>query len=361
VRFIVWLCKAILVLAVLWLWVVSAAANFAHSLQLAGGSEWALVIAGASAGADVLKAGASFMILAAFRRRMWVAFAAALMIWGATTGWSVRSCVSFISNIMLSAQTTKTKASDKYDDLRQNLAREETYLTTLQGTTVRTRGERVSLSEEIAKQRKVVDEAREKLDKAKPATDRDGVSDLASPYASWVTPELVRAFTVGCFIALLELASNLGPLAFSSLCGERQKKTKADPRSEAAQKPTEETRSQHIEQPKPAVAIATVRPNELKKEPSRPAGVLYTFPKAISDARVPRAKLEAFVLKLTEEHGNGARLPTSEVQRAFGDYMGGAVDPSLLGRWLADFGINRTVRKDRNGVRYYELPKRMVA
>ena len=362
-RFVECVCKTALVLAIMVLWAVSATANFAHSLQLAGTSEWALVIAAASAGADVLKAGASFMILAAIRRKMWTACIAALLIWCATTTWSIRSCVGFMSNIMLEDQTARTKTSDGYDDLKSALKREENYLEALQGTTVRTLKDRLSLKDDIREQRKIVEEARARLRASKPSAQSDGITDLGEKFMPSVfSSELTRLFTVGAFLLLLELASNLGFLAFSALCGEpREKKRrrwwrlKSDTAHTAGVEAHPAPGVVPIAKPKPALAVV----------PKPTPAALYTFPKPsgqepgrvqTSDPRMPREKLQTFLDEIRQKHGKGARIPTTEMQEAFGRFMGNKVDPSLLGRWLAEFGVNRTVRKDRNGVRYYELP-----
>lgn len=364
-RFVEIVCKTVLVCAILVLWGVSATANFAHSLQLAGASEWALVIAGASAGADVLKAGASFMILAAFRRRMWAVAIAALLIWGSTTAWSIRSITGFMSNVMLAEQTVRTKNSDVYGDLKKNLEREEAYLEALQGTTIKTRKDRLSLSDNIKDQRKVVEQARAQFRAATPSTKSDGVTDLGEKFLPNIfSPELSTAITVCMFLLLLELGSNLGFFAFSALCGELREKKKRRfwwRRSEPAKTIDAPAAAEpSIAAPKPKPALAVV--------PKAAPASLYAFPRPsaqiqtqASDPRIPRDKLRAFLDQVIENHGKGARIATTQMQDAFNRFMGSKVDPSLLGRWLAEFGVNRTVRKDKNGVRYYEMPMVLAA
>ena len=79
------------------LWGVSAAANFAHALHVAQGSDYAYVMAAASAGADVLKPVAMIALIAACKKRYVAAAAAALLIWVACAGWSARSGLGFVA------------------------------------------------------------------------------------------------------------------------------------------------------------------------------------------------------------------------------------------------------------------------
>ncbi len=367
-RFIGWICKAIVVLAILALWGVSAVANFAHALQLAGDSDWNYVIAGASAGSDVLKAGATFMVVAAWRRSMWLPLVAALLIWTSTTSWSVNACFGFISETLLATQTVREAHSDNYEDLRKAYNREETYLATLQSTVVKSKRDRVSLRNEIVEQRRVVEKARKDLEAATPVTKSDGVTDTAGHYFDWITPDVTRTARAIFFLLLMELASNFGFLAFSALVGD--KKPKAKKKLEAdldlarqGLAVAHQNLVDAIKAPEPVSAPAPA-PKAIMQpaQPKKPEAVLLALPtKKPSDPKMPRAKVQMFVTKLVATHGDGAKIVTTDVQKEFADFMGEVIDPSLLGRWLNEFGINRTVRKDNKGKRYYELPKKQVA
>lgn len=355
---------AAVAIAILFLWGVSAAANFAHALQLAGNSEWALIIASASAGSDVVKAGAAFMVIAAWRRSLWLPFAAALLIWGATATWSVRSCFGFISETLLQSEVMRTTSADAYDDLRETYNNEKSYLKTLQGTTVSTKSARLSLKKEIEQQREVVDAARERWVSKKAAPRADGVSDALADDLPWLTPAVTRKITAVLFLALLELVSMLGFLGFSAFAKAPSPETPKEDEPKPAERATVDAEpkftllktSQPIEKPKPTV-------NPLKQMPSQAKGdaKLYVFPTKSGERVIERATVRAFVEDLTKKHGPGSRIVTADVQHEFTVFAGGGVDPSLLGRWLSEFGINRTVRKDSRGRRYYELPKQLVA
>jgi uncharacterized membrane protein YphA (DoxX/SURF4 family) len=84
-------------LAVAAQWCVSAAANYAHALHLAQGSDYAYVMAAASAGADVLKFIAGMALISAIKKRYVAAALAALLVWVACAGWSVRSGLGFVA------------------------------------------------------------------------------------------------------------------------------------------------------------------------------------------------------------------------------------------------------------------------
>lgn len=361
-KFIRGLGLTIVGLTILALWVVAAAANYAHSFQLAGDSEWADIIAAASAGADVLKAAALIAAVAAWRQKAFLACAAAGMIWCATTVWSVRSCFGFISTTLTDSYVNRDRDEAGYAALKNALTYEQEYLERLQKTDVTslTLRSTISLRKEITDQRIVVGKVRADL----AHSSGGGVADPVAAFIQRmydVKPENVALGTALLFLVLLELVSNAGALAFAPLMGFR-----AAPRPQSrADEVTKLSLRAVAPGPSPSLpgGVPVIAPpqDQTQTTSARPqdATLVATAPMA---AVAGAEHVATFVAVLVGKHGAGARLPTVDVQKAFIEFCGSQgisadVDPALLGKYLAAAGVTRSAGKDRHGRRHYAMPQ----
>lgn len=197
------------------IWLASAGANFAHAQFLAGESEWAWILGAASAGSDVLKAVMALAIVVAFRERLWGAFLAALIVWGATTIWSVRSGIGFISYQMADTMAVREEKAVDTNARLEQLQALTRRLAWLSQQEVSTRRERNALSDDFEKTQKAVEELRKEGKGEKAITVADPTKDVFKQLG--IEDYMTTATTVLIFLLLMEACSNLGILALSSL------------------------------------------------------------------------------------------------------------------------------------------------
>lgn len=224
----------VLAVAIAGMWGISAAANFAHAYQLAGGSAYVHIFAGASVASDVFKAASLVSLGAAIRSRLWGVAAAAFVLWTVTMGWSVKSSIGFASTMTMETMAQNETASDIKQSIKEELDKLQLQQTFLRGqmtakVTGANAGERGQIREERAY---ALEEAKRMEDRitalrtqllqsSHVVTVRRG--DIADPAAQFLVENaglpkrIAELATVLGFLALLELGSGLSFFAFGHL------------------------------------------------------------------------------------------------------------------------------------------------
>jgi hypothetical protein len=206
----------VLGLGVLGIWSASVTVNVLHQLQISGTDPYGYVLAGISGCAEILKAACALALVAAIRKRYWFVGLSALLIWGATTAWSVRSAGGFIAHILVEQQESKGLKQAADNSLLREVEQLQQQLAFMRGTKVSTPKERVSLAEDIKVVERRYDRLRQQLDKREATTSADSLGKLLKDrYNIDISDSQIA--TVLLMILVLELGSNLSLVAFSQL------------------------------------------------------------------------------------------------------------------------------------------------
>lgn len=355
---------ALVGLGFLALWGVSAAANWSHAYWLARSPEWGHLFAAASLASDIVKAGALVLAVLALRRRLWTVAFAAVLVWAITTAWSVRSAAGVVAINFLDLKGERQQTVTLQQGRSQQLAQERKTLAWLQlqiaEKQVRTYRERQSLLKEIEATRRSIDKLSADLERTQ---DAKGVG-VADPFSIFVRRILALLgvetdgsresdlITLIGFVLLLEIASNLGVYAFSSLI-----RSKPVPPADSGlpavkvETPSDSGLGFDLTLPKPATP--TITPGQVIHLPRRTRATLSVVPAASGQSHLHR--FVAYLLQVEGGRIRCADLPGH--YQAFCTASGEA--PQLRGPALATevSGLACVARKreGRNGPRYYEI------
>lgn len=330
--------------AVFGIWGVSAFANYAHALQLAGASEWRLILAGASAASDVLKAGAALAIIASCRRGIWTATIAAAMIWVACTAWSVRSGVGFVATTIADTKVEAKLKSSTERSLQSEIDALPAQIAALRAqiVTAGSSNARVSLQQEIEQAQGRLDDLRHRVDTRAPAAAVDPVGALLSRHFQ-IDEHVTELLTVLLFLALVELGSNLGLVAFSSLLRWPPQVWGPEPELRARIEPPAET----VRQDPPVRAVGG--PPRLVVDNTAPP--------------TPEANLADFIAALIEARGPNGTIQATLLHTQYGDWCRyrelPAINAYSLQAHLRRLGVVRRVDKSVNQ-HIYVLPAKVV-
>jgi hypothetical protein len=276
-----WFLLIPLGLALLGIWIVGGAANFSHALTLAGDSPWAPVIAGASACADVLKAAAVLGAVVAFRHRLAMPFLACFIVWGATSGWSIRMAFGFISTISADASFARgAKVKDaavvqrQLDDKLSALAWLDSSITNQTSGLGEIKKESArdakkdaisALKSRPAELQADIKRLRKELLDASSIGSDDPVADLLKTEFG-VPKDKTHLWTALGFLLLIELCQSFGLTAFSPFFASPPKAAKPVPAETAAEAPTP-----IVMQPAPAAPVAPKPQLVVDNQPKRSA------------------------------------------------------------------------------------------
>ena len=199
-------------LAVAAQWCVSAAANYAHALHLAQGSDYADVMAAASAGADVLKFIAVIALISAIKKRYVAAALAALLVWVACAGWSVRSGLGFVAMTFSDTAAKRGMTASSEKSIAAQIDAETRHLNWLN-----VQVKSVNAGRELTKAHEAIERSRKSLENLRQqALAATGVT-AADPTATFLHDNLgvpehwTQLGTILWFLLLVEVASNFGP------------------------------------------------------------------------------------------------------------------------------------------------------
>lgn len=291
---------------VLCLWCVSAVSNFAHGLQLAGSSEWAYVIGAASVGADILKVAAVVGVLAALRQRLWLVAVACLVIWLTTTGWAVKSGLSFISTLSLDTVAARehrgtilTTDSAAVADMAlviralsaQSIAAaaQSTVATTRTKVAAEAEAQRAQAMLEAAERRQALLQVR--LQSHHAVVTEDPLAAMLRK--AGIPTDMTMLGSALLFLLLLEVGSNLSVAAFAHLY-----RGSFAPDATADAEPDEENEGSHV-------ANGVTERIYLAVNNDTVAGEARRAPSARSAHRL---HTEEFLVHMVASHGGGASI-----------------------------------------------------
>jgi hypothetical protein len=222
------LLKLILVAAMGACWGLAAFANYGHAYQIAATSAYAVVWGWVSVCSDVMKVAAPFAFRRSLSRQNHMGVTVALALWIVTTLWSALSCFGFVSTIL--SDTTATRAQHNLADTsrEKQLDDQVTQLDAMQRHKLtRPTREWPVIEAEIGRLETRVEDLRAKI---------KGTNTLGAPNATAANlatigiPPAVSALLVAVLcMALLELGSSVGLLAFSPLFVEDKPTPKLPP------------------------------------------------------------------------------------------------------------------------------------
>jgi hypothetical protein len=316
------------------IWLASAAANFAHGTQLAGNSPYWWIWGLASAGLDVVKAGALIGCVAAWRKGTYLAVLACLLTWTVTTGWGIRSCMGFVATTLEDTVSGRTMHTVADRSLTRQIDDQVGQVTKLQDLKMKAPPrdwERIEA--EIGR----VEDRLEKLRKRARDTQTVGAADPTGALLDrWIDPRNTRIGTAVLFLLAVEICASLGLVAFAPLFGTKH--------GELSQKLAEE-------------AYAPMSTPDLPPPGEGDAGVKQKL-KLVPPGPLRLQALEQLA-RLEARYGPGAAVLTDEV---FSSYMKLAKErgwevmpPRKLGQQLVCLGVTKT-DPDNQKRKFYVLP-----